>query len=173
MARARLPISRADLQRQDWRTEPLTPARSDIAAALYRLFFAQTWERPWSGSEFAALLETPGCFGYLLIDAVHDRAGGLILLRGAADEAEILTIGVVPESRRRGGAALLLEQAIADCAARGAQTLFLDVAADNDPARSFYERHGFTTIATRPSYYARGGASRIAALTMRRTLSHK
>jgi len=161
------------LQRQDWRTEPLTTTRSDDAAALYRLFFPQTWERPWSGSEFSALLATPGCFGYLLIDAVHDWARGLILLRAAADEAEILTVGVVPDSRRHGGAARLLEQAMADCAARGAQSLFLDVAEDNEPARRFYERWGFTTIATRPSYYARGTASRVAALTMRRTLSHK
>jgi ribosomal-protein-alanine N-acetyltransferase len=157
----------------DWRTEALTSAHSDDAAALYRLFFPQAWERPWSSGEFSALLATPGCFGHLLLDAAQALPRGLILLRAAADEAEILTIGVVPACRRRGGAARLLQQAIADCAARGVQRLFLDVAADNEPARRFYAHLGFTTIGTRPSYYARGKEPAIAALTMGRTISHK
>jgi ribosomal-protein-alanine N-acetyltransferase len=156
-----------------WRTEPLTSARSDAAAALYRLIFPQTWERPWSSTEFSALLATPGCFGHLLVDGEDQTACGLILLRAAADEAEILTIGVVPARRRRHGAARLLEQAMMDCAARGVRVLFLDVADDNEPARRFYEREGFGAIGTRPSYYARGTAPAVAALTMRRTLSHK
>jgi [ribosomal protein S18]-alanine N-acetyltransferase len=158
---------------QNWRTEPLTSARSNDAAALYRLFFPQASERPWSGSEFSALLATPGCFGHLLMDVEDGMARGLILLRAAADEAEILTVGVVPSCRRRGGAARLLEQAMVDCAARSVHSLFLDVAADNETARRFYERHGFTTIGTRPSYYARGMDSPIAALTMRCTILYK
>ena len=157
---------------QDWRTEPLTSARSDDAAGLYRRIFPQTWERPWSSGEFSALLATPGCFGHLLLDAAHALPRGLILLRAAADEAEILTVGVVPACRRRGGAARLLQQAIADCAARGVRSLFLDVAADNEPARRFYEHHGFTMIGTRPSYYPRGKEPAIAALAMGRTISH-
>lgn len=157
----------------DWRTEPLTSARSDDAAALYRLFFPQAWERPWSSGEFSALLATPGCFGHLLIDAGHAQARGLVLLRAAADEAEILTIGVAPDCRRQGGGARLLEQAMTDCAARGVRTLYLDVAADNEPARRFYERCGFTTTGTRASYYARGAESPVAALTMRCTIPHK
>lgn len=155
---------------QGWRIAPLTSARCDEAATLYRLFFPQTWERPWTSAEFAALLATPGCFGHLLVDAKRNTASGLILLRVAADEAEILTIGVVPDRRRRGGAGRLLEQAIADSAARGAHSLFLDVAADNEPARRFYKQNGFTVIGTRPSYYARGSAPAVDALTMRRDL---
>jgi ribosomal-protein-alanine N-acetyltransferase len=161
------------LIRQVWRTGTLTPARSDEAAALYRRFFPQPWERAWSSDEFSALLATPGCVGHLLVEAGQDRAVGLILLRAAADEAEIITIGVVPECRRRGGAARLLEQAMSDCAARRVRVLFLDVAADNEPARRFYERHGFTTIATRPAYYARGSAAPADALIMKRVLPHK
>jgi [ribosomal protein S18]-alanine N-acetyltransferase len=153
-----------------WRIEPLAPTRSDDAAALYRLFFPQAWERPWSAAEFTSLLAMPGCFGHLLIDSEDDVPRGLILVRTAADEAEILTIGVVPSGRRQGGAARLLEQAIAECVARGTPILFLDVAMDNEPARLFYERHGFTAIGTRPQYYARGENPSVAALTMRRDL---
>lgn len=158
---------------RDWRIETLTSARSDEAAALYRLFFPQPWERPWSSGEFGALLATPGCFGHLLVEAAQERTVGLILLRAAADEAEIITIGVVPDCRRRGGAALLLERAMTECAARGVHTVYLDVATDNEPARRFYERLSFTTIGTRPSYYARGSAPPVAALTMQLVMPHK
>lgn len=156
-----------------WRTEALTPARCDEAAALYRLCFPQAWERPWSSDEFSALLATPGCFGHLLVDREHGLPCGLILLRAAADEAEILTLGVMPAHRRRGGAAWLLERAMADCRARGVQSLYLDVAADNEPARLLYERHRFVTVGTRPAYYARGAASPVAALAMRCAIPHK
>ncbi len=155
----------------NWRTEALTPARGDDAAALYRQFFPQPWERPWSPAEFSALLATPGCFGHVLVDGADDRPCGLVLVRVAADEAEILTIGVAPERRRRGGAARLLERALVDCAARGVRTLFLDVADDNEPARRFYARQGFREVGTRPSYYTRGAAPAVAARIMRRGLS--
>lgn len=154
----------------DWRTEALTLAHSDTAASLYRLIFPQPWERPWSSGEFSALLAMPGCFGLLLVDSADDWPCGLILLRVAADEAEILTIGVVPRLRRRHGAARLLEQAMAHCVARGVGVVFLDVADDNEPARRFYAREGFTEIGARPSYYARGVAPAVAARMMSRRL---
>lgn len=155
----------------DWRTQTLTPAHSDTAASLYRQIFPQPWERPWSSGEFSALLATPGCFGLLLVDSADARPRGLILLRAAVDEAEILTIGVVPQRRRRHGAARLLERAMAQCAARGVGVVFLDVAEDNEPARQFYAREGFTEIGARPSYYARGAAPAVAARIMSRRLS--
>lgn len=155
----------------DWRTAALAPEHSEAAASLYRLIFPQPWERPWSSDEFSALLATPGCFGVVLLDNAGDRPCGLILLRVAADEAEILTIGVVPQQRRRGGAARLLERAMAECAARGVGVVFLDVADDNEPARRFYVRQGFKEIGARPSYYARGAAPAVTARIMSRRLS--
>lgn len=156
---------------RNWRTEELTSARSDDAAALRRQVFPQPWERPWSSGEISALLATPNCFGHLLVDDADDRPYGLILLRVAADEAEILTIGVAPERRRCGGAARLLERAMAQCAARGARVVFLDVADDNEPARRLYTREGFLEIGARPSYYARGAAPAVAARIMSRGLA--
>lgn len=157
----------------DWRTEELTSARGDDAAALHRLIFSPPRERPWSSGEFSALLATPGCFGHLLVDDGDGRPCGLILLRVAADEAEILTIGVTPERRRRRGAARLLERAMAECAARGVRVVFLDVADDNEPARRFYAQQGFSEIGARPSYYARGTAPAVAARIMSRKPSRE
>ncbi len=106
----------------------------------------------------ATLLAMPGCTG--LIHPV----GGLILLRTAADEAEILTLAVHPEARRRGvGHALLTSGlALSDAAA-----VFLEVAAANLPALALYYAAGFSQCGLRRQYYADGGD----ALVLRRLLN--
>jgi ribosomal-protein-alanine N-acetyltransferase len=50
----------------------------------------------WSAEIFAAQLGLPGVFGLI------DERGGMILLRVAVDEAEILTLAVAPAARRQG-----------------------------------------------------------------------
>ncbi|MEO1469220.1 MAG: GNAT family N-acetyltransferase [Pseudomonadota bacterium] len=93
-------------------------------------------------------------------------AEGLILLGLAADEAEILDLGVVPAARRRGLARALLDMALAEAARRGARTAFLEVAEDNAPARALYARAGFAEVGRRPAYYGRTDA-----LVLRRPLA--
>ena len=60
-----------------------------------------------------------------------------------ADEAEILTVGVVPAARRRGIARRLLAALLAEAArARRAPRCFLEVRVDNDAARALYAQRG-------------------------------
>ena len=54
---------------------------------------------------FSLQLGLPGVFGLLHL------SGGMILVRIAADQAEILTVGVAPEARRNGIATTLLSEA--------------------------------------------------------------
>lgn len=112
----------------------------------------------WDAAAMATLLAMPGCTG--LIHPV----GGLILLRTAADEAEILTLAVHPEARRRGvGHALLTSGlALSDAAA-----VFLEVAAANLPALALYYAAGFSQCGLRRRYYADGDD----ALVLRRLLN--
>ena len=79
----------------------------------------------------------------------------MVLLRVAADEAEILTIGVA--ARRQGIARALMAAALERARAQGARTMFLEVAADNGAARGLYEMLGFAPAGLRQGYYA-GGA---------------
>jgi ribosomal-protein-alanine N-acetyltransferase len=53
----------------------------------------------------------------------------------------------------------------------GAQTLFLEVGADNPLARALYEAMGFRVIGTRPAYYRRGEGPPADALIMRLSLN--
>lgn len=89
----------------------------------------------------------------------HD---GFILVRAVADEAEILTLAVLPAQRRKGIAAALLQEAQRNLRQGGSKKLYLEVAADNAAATALYQKTGFTVTGRRPRYYAHGAD----ALTM-------
>jgi len=141
----------------------MSPALCADAARLAALH-AGAFAEPWSENEMAALLAMPGVFALTLGEA------GLILVRVAADEAEILTLGTGPTHRRRGVAATLVQAAAATVAASGAQTLFLEVAEDNLAAKGLYASLGFAEVGQRTAYYSRG-SERIDALVLRRDLN--
>lgn len=143
---------------------PIGPFDLDCVAALHAASFV---DDPWSASAIAAILATPGSFGILAISGAGPA--GFLLGRVAADEAEILSIGVVPAMRRRGVARRLIAAAAAEAAQSGARRLFLEVAADNRAARALYLREGFAQVGRRPSYYRRG-AGRMDALILARPL---
>ena len=75
-----------------------------MAAGVHAAAFLP--DEAWNTAIFAGHLSLPGAFGF-----VHE-AGGIVLARAAADEAEILTIAVAPEARR-GVARALLRAAVA------------------------------------------------------------
>ncbi len=106
-------------------------------------------------------LGLPGSFGLL------DGRGGMILARVAGDEAEILTLAVMPDSRRQGLGAALLMAAINQAAGCGAGALFLEVAEHNEAARGLYEAAGFHPVGRRRGYYPDG----TDALVLRAELS--
>ncbi len=141
----------------------MSPALCVDAARLAALH-AAAFAEPWSEGDIAARLATPGVFALTLGEA------GLILVRVAADEAEILTVGTGPAQRRRGVAATLVQAAVGMAAAGGARALFLEVAEDNLPARALYARQGFAEVGRRAGYYSHGD-ERIDALVLRRDLN--
>jgi ribosomal-protein-alanine N-acetyltransferase len=79
-----------------------------------------------------------------------------IMVRVAADEAEILTLAVPPLLRRRGRGRALLDAAIVHARMRGARAMFLEVSATNDAARALYAQAGFHETARRTGYYDDG-----------------
>ncbi len=124
------------------------PAFFPVFAALHRECFARSWDE----AAFAGLFDTPGTFG--LIAVADDSAPvGLCLYRVVADQAEILTIGVLPQARGTGAGRALIAEAAADAAVRGAARLFLEVSVNNAAARRLYAATGFIPIGLRKNYY--------------------
>ncbi|GIL39239.1 tRNA (adenosine(37)-N6)-threonylcarbamoyltransferase complex dimerization subunit type 1 TsaB [Roseiterribacter gracilis] len=135
--------------------EPLGPAWLDLAAALH----ATSFDAPWDAASLGASVADPTSFGWIAIEGAQPV--GLVLARAPADQAEILTIAVRPEARRRGIARQLIEAALAEAKQRGADSMFLEVAAGNEQAGALYDSLGFAQEAIRPRYYADGQDARI------------
>lgn len=120
---------------------------------------AEAFEAPWDEAAMASLLDSPGVF-------VRGDDQGFIMMRVIVDEAEILTVGVRPSARRGGRGRQLVEQAIVESAARGAERMFLEVAESNAAARALYVSCGFEVVGQRRGYYQRTDGSREDALMM-------
>ncbi|MBS0524953.1 MAG: GNAT family N-acetyltransferase [Proteobacteria bacterium] len=125
-------------------------------------------ERPWTRQEMAELLATPASGGLIL--RIDGQDAGVVLWRTIADEAELLTLAVSAEHRRRGVGRALVNEVIEHSRRQGARQLFLEVGVDNPGARSLYAQAGFVEVGGRAAYYRRptGFAD---ALVLRRTLS--
>jgi ribosomal-protein-alanine N-acetyltransferase len=123
-----------------------TLADSDAMASIH----ASAFPTPdaWSRNVFSLQLALPNVFGLL------HPSGGLILVRLAADEAEILTLAVTPAARRTGIGSALLREATIRAAALGARTVFLEVSVANSAGRRLYASAGFIQAGKRPRYYS-------------------
>jgi len=121
--------------------------------------------RPWSAAEFADMLADPGVRLFTRDDMAF------LVARRAGPEAEILTLCTAPEARRQGTARALLDAFEAWARQAGVEELFLEVAATNTPARSLYDRAGFTARGHRKDYYTDGGRTRVHALVMGKAIS--
>ena len=133
-------------------------------AARHAVLHATAFAAPWDAAAFSALVDQDGVF-------VLAEPDGFILLRTVADEAEILTLAVRPDARRRGLGARLVREGGISAAVRGARRLFLEVAEGNAAARALYAGAGFDVAGRRPGYYARSGGDREDALILARNLS--
>jgi len=124
-----------------------------VVAALHALCF----DPGWSEVAMAEILAMPGCFGALA--QADNQPIGFVIVLAVGMDAEIVTLGVIPECRRHGMAGRLLAWAIARSSGSGCQRLLLEVAEDNVAARALYEKLGFSEIGRRPSYYRRSGGT--------------
>lgn len=137
----------------------------EMLAALHANCF--TTPRPWSADEFASLLATPGAF---LLTAGADGCAGFLLGRVAAGEAELLTLAVDPRQRRAGLGRGLVAAFLDRTREAGAAAAFLEVAADNGPARALYAAAGFAEAGRRPRYYRKPDGTAADALVLSRPI---
>ena len=144
---------------------PAEPADVDAMAAAH----ASAFDEAWSAGDLLVMMTDRGAIA-LVVEAAPGALSGFILCRVIAGEAEIVTLAVRPQHRRRGVARALL--AAAEAAARlTAEAMFLEVAVDNAGAIALYEQAGYAPVGRRAGYYARPGGASADAIVMRRTLN--
>jgi [ribosomal protein S18]-alanine N-acetyltransferase len=152
-----------------WLTPPavVIAARADDAHELADLH-ARCFGRGWGADEFERLLIDPAVSAQRL--DTGRRTVGFILSRLAADEGEILSVGVDPAERGSGHGRTLLDHHLRRLAGLGIRRLFLEVEAENEPALKLYRKAGFREVGRRPAYYGKGKDERRDALVMARDL---
>jgi [ribosomal protein S18]-alanine N-acetyltransferase len=141
-------------------------SEADALAEIHGEAFARTW----SGEDFATLLAQRSTFA-LAVRRENifgsRRMVGFVLVRVAADEAEILTIAVRRDSRGRGYGRMLMEEALRRLYRDRIATCFLEVNRSNDAAVRLYRSLGFVVAAERARYYSEATAGDTSALVMR------
>ncbi|MEZ5898424.1 MAG: ribosomal protein S18-alanine N-acetyltransferase [Hyphomicrobiaceae bacterium] len=137
------------------------PERSGEVAELH----AKVFEEAWNENSIKSLLEHPASTSLIAVTGDPKTVKGFVIAQLAADEAEILSIGVAPDWQRAGLGTLLL-QGLARASKRGeAKRIFLEVADDNVAARALYLRLGFQEAGRRKGYYHRPKGA-VDALTL-------
>ncbi len=138
------------------------PAEAGLCASLHAACFPASWDE----SAFAQFLGAPGCL--VLLAAPGDDASpqGLLVARIAADEAELITLGVIPARRRQGMARALVQAAMTALGQAGAKRLFLEVEDGNEAALGLYRSLGAAPVGRRPRYYAHGADATIFSLAL-------
>ena len=135
-------------------------------AALLASLHARAFTASWSEADIAKLLENPAVFAIL---ARGPEPQGFVMAWAAASDAEILTLAVVPEARRKNIGASLVTAAGVAALVRGAASMHLEVSETNDAARALYKKLGYEEAGRRRAYYAGEGGA-VDALVLKRTL---
>jgi [ribosomal protein S18]-alanine N-acetyltransferase len=136
------------------------------AAELLGQLHARAFAKPWSMAEIAKLMENPAVF---VLVSRNTGPQGFTMAWAAAGDAELLTVAVTPEARRRGVGASLVSAAGVTALSRGAASMHLEVAEDNLAARALYAKLGYEEAGRRQAYYA-GEGGFVDAIVMKRTL---
>ena len=106
---------------------------------------------PWTRGNFADALNG----GYICrVDETEDgKVRGYAILMPAADEAELLSIGVAAAQQRKGLGRAMLSEMLNEARAKQLHRVFLEVRPSNVAAVALYRSAGFREIGVRYSYY--------------------
>ncbi len=149
-------MSGPTLRELEW-TDIETLAGMEVELFADDAWSEQTWWAELAGRprrHYVAAVDGADLLGYAGLDL-----GGEV--------ADVMTIATLPAARGRGVGRRLLDELVRCAHDDGAESLLLEVRADNEPARRLYEAGGFEVISVRRRYYQPGD---VDALVMRRLL---
>lgn len=145
-----------------WASHEMAP---DIAAIHGTLF-----ESAWDRGGIMKLLEHPGSTALIARTGFPKVSVGFAMAQMVADEAEILSVGVVKDWQRVGLGFKLADGIERALRRAGVKNVFLEVAEDNTAARALYAKMGFSETRRRKGYYARKAGPAIDALVLGKVL---
>jgi ribosomal-protein-alanine N-acetyltransferase len=149
----------------DYKHVSILWAATEHAEELARLH-AGLFDQAWDTGAFQGLLNHPGSTAFLARLGTPPEPIGFIVGQLAADEAEILTLGVRADRQRHGIGRRLVEALGRAAKKAEVRRLFLEVAATNAAALGLYKSMGYQEVGRRKGYYQLPGGSADDALTL-------
>jgi [ribosomal protein S18]-alanine N-acetyltransferase len=110
-------------------------------------------EDPWGAGAIEQIMGIPGFFGR--VGWAKTAPVGFAMALALGEEAEIVSLGVLPDHRRRGIGSAILDAVCGEARLQGAERVVLEMASDNEAARHLYAKRGFTVVGRRRNYYRR------------------
>ena len=122
---------------------------------------------PWSASQYKEEFSSPTRHFVVAVDEAQSIIGYAGVFAPGAAEADVLTVGVVPNHRGKGIARQLMVLITDWAREQGSTAMMLEVKVDNAEAIGLYESLGYSKLNTRKDYFGPG----LDALVMRLELS--
>ena len=111
--------------------------------------------KPWSADQWQDFCARPESVGFAATGSDDPSLSleAVLIAQVLDQEAEIITLAVHPERRRKGLARCLIEELTKTVANNPKKRILLEVAESSLPARKLYESMGFQVFHRRTGYY--------------------
>ena len=121
---------------------------------------------PWSASQYKEEFSTPTRHFVVAIDEQQSIVGYAGVFAPGAAEADILTVGVVPEHRGKGIAKALMGLITDWAKVQGSTAMMLEVKVDNVEAIGLYQSLGYSQLNVRKDYFGPGLDAQVMRLEL-------
>ncbi len=121
---------------------------------------------PWSASQYREEFSSPTRYFVVAIDEQQSIVGYAGVFAPGAAEADILTVGVVPEHRGKGIAKALMGLITDWAKVQGSTAMMLEVKVNNAEAIGLYESLGYSKLNIRKDYFGPGLDAQVMRLEL-------
>jgi ribosomal-protein-alanine N-acetyltransferase len=121
---------------------------------------------PWSASQYKEEFSSPTRYFVVAVDEAQSIIGYAGVFAPGAAEADVLTVGVVPEHRGRGVAKALMALITDWANSQGSTAMMLEVKTDNIDAIGLYEALGYLKLNVRKDYFGAGLDAQVMRLEL-------
>jgi ribosomal-protein-alanine N-acetyltransferase len=121
---------------------------------------------PWSASQYKEEFSSPTRHFVVAVDQAQSIVGYAGVFAPGAAEADILTVGVMPDHRGKGIAKALMALITEWAKAQGTTAMMLEVKVDNSEAIGLYESLGYSKLNIRKDYFGAGLDAQVMRLEL-------